>query len=179
MDFETIQGLLPGYAKDLRLNLKAVTTSDALDDERLFGAILSSALATGCRTLIRAATAEAEARLSPEAIDAARAAAALMGMNNVYYRFLHLVEDPSYGSIPARLRMQRIASPGVDRANFELWSLAVSAINGCGKCITSHEKVLRDHGVSQQSIQEAVRVAAILAGVAGVIDAEEIEAPAA
>lgn len=179
MNLETIQGLLPDYAKDLRLNLKGVTKSDALDDEKLFGTLLASALATGNRSLIAAVRSETADRLSPEATDAAHAAAAVMGMNNIYYRFLHLVENPEYGSIPARLRMQRLANPGVDKANFELWSLAVSAIHGCGRCITSHEKTLRSHSVSPQSIQEAVRIAAILHGVARVLDVEDAAIEAA
>ena len=75
---------------------------------------------------------------------AARAAASIMAMNNIYYRFTHLASAPDYKTLPARLRMNVIGKPGVDKADFELWCLAVSAINGCGVCIDSHEKILRD-----------------------------------
>ena len=75
--------------------------------------------------------------LSPEALNAAKSAAAIMGMNNIYYRFLHLVEDGEYSTMPARLRMNIIANPGVDKVDFELWCTTVSAVNGCGMCLDS------------------------------------------
>ena len=81
-------------------------------------------------------------------------------MNNIYYRFLHLVEDVEYQGMPARLRMNVLANPGIDRLDFELLSLAVSAINGCGLCVSSHEKKLRQHGITREMIQSAVRIAA-------------------
>lgn len=93
-----------------------------------------------------------------------------MGMNNIYYRFLHLVEDAEYQSMPARLRMNVIGNPGIDKLDFELLSLAVSAVNGCGLCIISHERKLRDHGVTRETIQSAVRIAAVIHAVAGVLE---------
>jgi alkyl hydroperoxide reductase subunit D len=96
-----------------------------------------------------------------------------MGMNNVYYRFLHLVEDAEYGQMPARLRMNIIGNPGIDKVDFELFSLAVSAINGCGMCIVSHERQLRKHGLSREAIQSGVRIAATIHAVAGVLERSE------
>ena len=95
-----------------------------------------------------------------------------MGMNNVYYRFLHLVEDAEYQSMPARLRMNVMANPGIDKLDFELLSLAVSAVNGCGSCITSHERKLRQHEVSREAIQSAVRIAAAVHAAAAVLAME-------
>jgi len=92
-------------------------------------------------------------------------------MNNIYYRFVHLASNKEYGSMPARLRMNVIGNPGVDKADFELWSLAVSAINGCGACIDTHEKVLQEAGVAASAIQTAVRFAAIIQSVAVAIEA--------
>jgi lipoyl-dependent peroxiredoxin subunit D len=94
-------------------------------------------------------------------------------MNNIYYRFLHLVEDGEYQTMPARLRMNVIANHGIDKLDFELISLAVSAVNGCGLCVTSHEKKLRQHDVSRESIQSAVRIAATIHAVAGVLEFEQ------
>ncbi len=128
--------------------------------------------------LIRAITGAARAELSEEELQAARVAAGLMAMNNVYYRFVHLVGDEEYGRMPARLRMQGIASHGVDPLAFELWSLAVSAVNGCGKCIESHERVVREKGASREVVQDAVRIAAVLAATAAVLDGERALAPA-
>ena len=89
-----------------------------------------------------------------------------MGMNNVYYRFLHLVEDEEYKQMPARLRMNVIGNPGIDKFDFELLSLAVSAINGCGTCVVAHERQLRQHGMSREAVQSAVRIAATVHAVA-------------
>ena len=103
-------------------------------------------------------------------VSAAHAAAAIMGMNNVYYRFLHLVEDEEYAKLPARLRMNVIGNPGIDKADFELLSLAVSAINGCGTCVASHERQLRQHGLTREAVQSAVRIAATVHAVARVLE---------
>src|SRR4030095_15276848 len=112
-------------------------------------------------------------RLDETSIAGARAAAAIMGMNNVYYRFLRVVEDEEYGTMPARLRMNVIGSPGIDRLDFELLSLAVSAVNGCGMCVTSHERKLREGGIGREAIQSAVRIASVMHAVAGVLEYQE------
>ena len=96
-----------------------------------------------------------------------------MAMNNVYYRFVHLVHADDYKTLPAKLRMNAMAKPGVDKVDFELWSLAVSAVNGCGMCLESHEKVLREHGLSAEQVQAAVRIAATVHAVARTLAAEE------
>lgn len=95
---------------------------------------------------------------------------------NVYYRFLHLVEDEEYSKLPAKLRMNVIGSPGIPKADFELISLAVSAVNGCGKCVTAYERVLRQHEVSREAVQSAVRIASVIHAVAGVINYENARA---
>jgi lipoyl-dependent peroxiredoxin subunit D len=92
-----------------------------------------------------------------------------MGMNNVYYRFTHLVSDDAYRSLPARLRMNVIANPGVPAVDFELYSLVASAINGCGACVDSHERALRKHEVSREAVQSAVRIGAVINGVAAAL----------
>lgn len=159
---------LPDYAKDLRLNMSSLLNDQTLGDQRKYGLLLACAHGTGHRPMVAAAEAEAEGKLSPEAANAARAAAAVMAMNNVYYRFVHLASNPVYGTLPAKLRMNVIAAPGIDKADFELFSLAVSAMNGCGMCIDSHERVLIQHGVKPETIQAAARVAAVVKAVATV-----------
>ena len=103
-----------------------------------------------------------ESELPAESHAPAKAAATIMAMNNVYYRFVHLVGDAEYGRLPANLRMQGLASHGIDKIDFELMSLAVSAINGCGMCMESHTKVLEKHGVSKVAIQSSIRIAAVV-----------------
>lgn len=114
-------------------------------------------------------------QITPAAIAAAKSAASVMAMNNIYYRFVHLASNKEYATMPARLRVNVIANPGVDKADFELWSLAVSAINGCGACIDAHEKALNDAGVASTTIRTAVRFAAIIQSVAIAIEAGAIE----
>ena len=94
-------------------------------------------------------------------------------MNNIYYRFAHLVATRDYKTLPAKLRMNAMAKPGVDKVDFELWSLAVSAINGCGMCLESAREGGRcKHGVAAEQIQAAVRIAAVVHAVAATLDAE-------
>ena len=168
MSLKAFAETLPDYAKDLRLNLSSLLNDQQLGDQRKYGLLLACAHGSDYKPIVEAAEAEVVGKLSPEAANAARAAAAIMAMNNVYYRFVHLASNPEYGQMPAKLRMNVIGQPGIDKADFELFSLAVSAQNGCGMCIDSHEKVLKGHGVSSEIVQAAVRVAAVMKAVATV-----------
>ena len=159
---------LPDYAKDLRLNLSSLLSDQLLGDQRKYGLMLACAHGSGYRPLVAAAEAECAPKLSPEAANAARSAAAVMAMNNVYYRFVHLASNPIYATLPAKLRMNAIGSHGIDKADFELFSLAVSAMNGCGMCIDSHEKVLQQHNVKAETVQAAARIAASMQAIATV-----------
>jgi alkyl hydroperoxide reductase subunit D len=157
---------LPDYAKDLRLNISSLLNDQLLGDTRKYGLLLACAHGTGYRAIVAAAEAEVEGKLTEQAANAARAAAAVMAMNNVYYRFVHLASNPEYGTMPAKLRMNVIGNPGIDKDDFELFSLAVSAMNGCGMCIDSHERVLQQHGVKSETIQAAARIGAVMKAVA-------------
>jgi len=176
---DALRDRIPDYARDLRLNLSSVLTpqgAPGLSETQLWMTALASAIASRNAELARAVETVAAEKLAPGEIEAARAAAAIMGMNNVYYRFLHLVEDEEYAKLPARLRMNVIGSPGIAKADFELISLAVSAVNGCGKCVLAHERVLRQHEVSREAVQSAVRIASVIHAVAGVLDYENARA---
>lgn len=171
MSLTELARTLPDYAKDLRLNIGSLLSEPVLNDQRKYGLLVACAHATGVHALIAAAEAEAAPKLTPEALTAAKAAASIMAMNNVYYRFTHLAGNKEYAKMPAKLRMNVIGQPGIDKADFELFSLAVSAINGCGMCIDAHEKVLVQHGVSAEIIQAAVRMASVVQGVAATLRA--------
>ena len=173
MSLDSLRESLPAYAKDLSLNLSSLAGETLLTDQQKWGCFLASAYAIGAPTVIRAIeAAAAEAGLSPEAATAAKAAAAIMGMNNVYYRALHLMENPEYRTLPARLRMNILGNPGAPKADFELWSLAVSAVNGCGMCLDAHEAELKKHGVTNVQIQAGLRIAAVVNAVSRVLVAE-------
>jgi alkyl hydroperoxide reductase subunit D len=172
MSIQALRDRLPEYAKDLKLSLGTLAGETVLDETKRAGTFVASAIASRNPTVIESVIAEFGPRLDPAAFAAAKAAAAIMAMNNVYYRFLHLVEDEEYAKLRAGLRMNVIANPGTARENFELWSLAVSAVNGCGKCITAHEKVLREAGLTREQIQAAVRIAAVVHAVAVTLETE-------
>lgn len=181
MTLDLIKTRIPDYARDLRLNLGSVLTPQGvpgLSEAQLWLTAVASAIACGHHALTAAVETAAAAKLDPAQMEGARAAAAIMGMNNVYYRFTHLVEDEEYSRLPARLRMNVMANPGIDKVDFELASLAVSAVRGCGKCIVAHERVVRQAGLGREAVQSAVRIAATLAGVAGVLDYEAGRSPA-
>jgi lipoyl-dependent peroxiredoxin subunit D len=170
---DLIRDSIPDYARDLKLNLGSVLTeagAPGLNDRQIWAVAVASAIASRNLSFTRALEAAAAEHLDAAHLQAARAAAAIMGMNNIYYRFLHLVEDSEYQAMPARLRMNILANPGIDKLDFELLSLAVSAVNGCGLCISSHEKKLRAHGYTREMIQSAVRIAATVHAVAGVLE---------
>jgi alkyl hydroperoxide reductase subunit D len=168
MSLKTFADALPDYARDLRLNLGSMLGDQTIGDNRKYGLILACAHGTGYRPIVEAAEAEIADKLDTAYAGAARAAAAVMAMNNVYYRFVHLASNPVYETLPARLRMNVIGNPGIDKADFELFSLAVSAQNGCGMCIDSHERVLSQHGVKPETIQTAARIGAVMKAVATV-----------
>ena len=170
---DTIRDSIPDYARDLKLNLGAVLSAPGapgLSEKQIWGVAVASAIASRNVGFAKQIEALAAEKLDEAYLTAARSAAAIMGMNNVYYRFLHLVEEPEYAQMPARLRMNVIGNPGIDKLDFELLSLAVSAVNGCGMCITSHEKKLRIGGISREQIQSAIRIASVIHAVAGVLE---------
>jgi alkyl hydroperoxide reductase subunit D len=174
MSIQTLKDRLPEYAKDLKLNLGNLANEPVLTEQQKAGTFIASAIASRNASVIEAVVAEFAPKLEPAALNAAKAAAAIMGMNNVYYRFLHLAENDQYSTLPAKLRMNVIANPGAARQDFELWCLAVSAVNACGKCITAHEKVLRDAGTTAEQIQAAVRIASVVHAVAVTLEAEQV-----
>jgi len=171
---ESIREALPGYARDLALNLGSVLSAagaPGLSERQIWAVALAAASASRNAEFTRRLQTVAARHLDAAHVNAAHAAAALMAMNNVYYRFLHLVADEEYAKLPARLRMSFIASPGIAKADFELLALAVSAINGCGSCVAAHERALRQHGLEREAVQSAVRIAATVHAVARVLEA--------
>ena len=172
MTLEQLRDAIPDYAKDLKLNLGSVlatTGAPGLNERQIWMIALATAIASRNASFARRIEELAAAVLDPAAVTGAKAAAAIMGMHNIYYRFTHLVEDAEYRTMPARLRMNVIGNPGIDKADFELLSLAVSAVNGCGMCMNSHDAVLKKHGVAREAIQSAVRIGSVIQAVAGVL----------
>jgi alkyl hydroperoxide reductase subunit D len=177
MSIDNLKEALPEYAKDLKLNLGSISRTTALNEEQLLGTLLSTAAATKSAKVLSEIADEAADNLSAEAYNAALGAASIMGMNNVFYRGRGFL-DGKYDDLRPGLRMNIIGNPGVDKAAFELWSFAVSSINGCGHCVAAHENTLREAGVDREAIFEALKVASIVTGVAQAIATTEVLANA-
>jgi alkyl hydroperoxide reductase subunit D len=163
---EQLLSSIPEYAKDLKLNLQTVLKQQELTEQQTWGTVVACALASRNRQVMDALFTEAATHLRPAAMEAAKGAAAIMGMNNDFYRFQHLSEHEKYSTLPARLRMNIMRTHGSDPIDFELWCLAVSAINGCGKCITAHNRTLHEKGMTEETVLAAVRIASVIHAVA-------------
>lgn len=167
---EAVRAEIPEAAKDLRLNLSSVLDSGTLAPAERWGVAIAVALASRSRRLAEALIGSRPAEVSDATVEDAVAAASLMGMTNVFYRFRHLVGKPSYEQKPARLRMQRLAKPASTSEAFELFSLAVSAVNACETCVRAHEAVLLKAGITEDQIHDAVRIASVVHGAAVGLD---------
>ena len=169
MTLDTLKDSIGDFAKDIRLNLGNVLSPEGAPDltqNQIYGIALACAYSTKNPAIIEAIGHEASGTLSDEEKHAAKAAASIMAMNNVYYRFVHLVSDKEYGKLPAKLRMNVIGNPGIAKVDFELYSLAVSAINGCGMCMDAHVHEVIKGGISQLGVQSAVRIASVISATA-------------
>ena len=172
MSIENLRGALPEYAKDQKLNLGSLTRSTELSEQQLWGALLASAAATRNAKVIAEIAEEAKEHLSEEAVEAAYGAATVMAMNNVAYRAKGWLGD-DYANVKFGLRMNIISKPGVEKADFELWSLAVSTINGCEHCAVAHANTVREDGVTKEQVWEAVKVAGVVQAVAQALTIED------
>ena len=177
MSLDSLIDSLPASAKDLKLNFSSLVRNNSeLTPQQLWGTVVATAIATRSATLTPAVVAAASAQLSTQALEAAKTVAAIMGMNNIFYRFHHLSTNPKYSTMPARLRMNGLRGHGVEEVDFELWALAVSAINGCGKCVDAHDKVVREKGATEELVAAVVRVAAVIHAIGVVLDQVAAEA---
>ena len=163
-EFDSLIESLPEAARDLKANLRLVLAESALTHPQRWGVAIACALASRSPELVRALIAGADG-LDASVEEDARAAAALMAMSNVYYRFRHEVSD-EYRSHHARLRMTRLARPLGSKLDFELFCLAASAIYHCDVCVEAHEKAVREHGLTDEHVLDAIRIAAVVHGVA-------------
>lgn len=174
-DFDSFRDSFPDYARDVKINLGSVLTEEGapgLSEVQIHGIALACAYCVKNKSLINALETKSEHLLTQESLRAARAAAALMAMNNVYYRFTHLVNNDALKSLPAKLRMTFIGNPGIDKIDFELMSLAVSSINGCGMCMESHARHLLENGLQAVAVQSCARIAAVISSAAQVLEIE-------
>lgn len=163
MTFNEVRAQIPDFGRDTRLNLESVLTEEGapgLTRAQIFSIALASSYALASKELIAAVL--SEGGLTDATVEASKSAATIMAMNNVYYRSLHLMEDAELKKLPARLRMSVIGKPGIEKVDFELMCFAVSALAGCGQCLTAHLNELRKAGISNEGSQSALRIASTL-----------------
>ncbi len=163
-NLEALKSAIPDYAKDVKINLSTLLSQEnqLLTAKQIFGAALTSAYVTKEKTLIRVLENEVQNILSEAEVKAAKTAVVLMGMNNIYYRFLHISSDKEYGQMPAGLRMQGIKNHEIDKNDFEIFALAASVMNGCGMCIDAHANQLVKHGITKSQVQMVAKIAAVV-----------------
>lgn len=177
MSLNDFKQKFPTYAADTKINLGKIfdeTPFDGLTQSQAFGIALASAYSTKNHSLIQAITTEVQNLLTEAEINAAKGAATIMAMNNVYYRFVHLSSDKEFAKMPAGLRMTFIAKSGIEKVDFELYSLAVSAINGCGMCMDAHIHEVIKSNISKQGVQSTIKIASIINSAAQISEIENI-----
>jgi len=180
MSLDALIDSLPPSAKDLKLNYSSLIRNNTeLTEQQLWGTVVATSIATRSAALTARVLREAPQHLSTAALQAAKTVAAIMGMNNIWYRFHHLSSNSKYGEMPARLRMSGLRGHGIEDMDAELWALAVYAINGCGKCVDAHERVVREKGATEEFVAAAIRVASVVHAIGVVIDQVAAESASA
>ena len=173
VSIDALREQLPEAARDVKLGLQSVLQGGPLSPAQRWGVAVAAAIAARNPALRDAVTSDARQAADVDAavIDDAVAAASLMAMNNVYYRFRHVIGKDSYASKPARLRMARLARPATSKVDLELFALAVSAINGCESCVRAHEAVVLEGGLTEDHVHDAIRIAATIHAAAVALEA--------
>jgi len=172
---EELRQSLPDYARDIKLNLGSLLGPNDLPDlspAQKWGSAIAAAVAGRNPVLLSAIEQEAALAIDNASIEAARFAAAIMAMTNVYYRAVHMARDQELSQLPAGLRMNGLTKHGTAPMDFELFGLAASVVKGCEGCIKAHVEGARKHGAPAQAIQAAIRIAAVIHAAATVLDAE-------
>ena len=169
MSIEKLKEMLPDYAKDLRLNLSALYTSSLLSKQQKAGCFIVAAIVSRNKMVIEKIVEEFAPQLSDQALTAAKTASAIMSMTNIYYRFTHLIENESYQHLPAKLRMNGMATHGIEKIDFELFCIVASSINSCAACLNAHEPELQKLNVSNEIIQESVKIASVIYAISAIL----------
>ncbi len=161
MDLSPLTDHLPDFADDLRKNLVNSFNVDHLTDIQKIGSAYAASLACKEPRTISLLFKEVKKYLSEQEIFAAKAAASLMSMNNIYWRFWYLVDDKEYLDIPANISDEIFRKHGINEIDFECFTLSVSAINNCAGCLKVHSRKLLKAGFTKPQVMSVVRIAAV------------------
>ncbi len=166
MSLLAVKDKIPDFGRDIRLNLETVLTEEGapgLTLHQLWGVALACAYAADSQDLVDAILADGQSIILDDNYrEGARSAATIMAMNNVYYRTIHLLEDPALQKMPARLRMNVIGKPPVSKVDFEAMSFAVSSLAGCGQCLVAHKSELKKAGMDDTGLHSLIRIASVI-----------------
>lgn len=176
MSLEALLGQLPDFMQDIKVNVKDVLTEKGapeLSEKQRYGVALAAAYATCNKALFTACEMEFKDKISPEETRAAKVAASMMAMNNVYYHFVELAHDAELNDMLVGLCVSFMNNPGIARLEFGLYSLGVSAINGCGYCVKAHMTHITQYGLSKRGAQSAVKIAATMNSLAQALVIQE------
>jgi alkyl hydroperoxide reductase subunit D len=165
---EQIKEGLPEYAKDTKLNLDSVINRSTLDINEANACALAAAMATGNGKLVSFIQSNLE---DARERDAALTASSLMGMNNVWYPYIEMADDPNLKGLPAQLRMNAISTHGgTTKERFEAYSLAASIVGKCHFCVKAHYDNLKKMGYTVEQLRDIGRIAAVITSVAKVLN---------
>ena len=158
---------IPDYAKDTKLNMDAVIKRSSLPVEEAEAVALAAAFATGNTKLWT--WIESQIANKTET-NAALTAAALMSMNNTWYPFVEMTDDPQLEGLPAQLRMNAIATHGgTTKERFESYSLAASIVGKCHFCVKAHYEGLKKMGYTVEQLRDIGRIASVITSVARLV----------
>lgn len=163
MNFAELFNNLGDTSKDIKINCKKLIFESNIADLSMHtqqALVLAISYSLQNLEIIEAAL-DYTTELDETHKKAAGICANIMSMNNVYYRSLHLLGNKELEQLPAGLRMQGLMQHQIDKGLFELMALAISAINGCGLCLTSHYAQLTKK-YSNEQIAYAIKLAAVL-----------------
>lgn len=165
---DELKDRVPDWAKDIRLNLDGVINRSTIQDADVVkGIALAAAVAAGNKSVIETIISEFGNEVERQA---ALTAAALMGMNNVWYPYVEMTEDPNLKGLPAQLRMNAYATHGgTTKANFEAYSLSASIVGKCHFCVKSHYLTLQKEGYTVEQLRDVGRIAAVINSTAKVL----------
>ncbi len=154
------------YAKDLKANLQQALKNNELSPKESAFIGLSVSVNDRSNAGIDVFTALSKKHgATNDEITEVYSCTSLLAMNNVFYKFRHMVDKEFYSKSPAGIKMSVVGKPVLGKEFFELLSLVVSALNGCEQCIKSHENSILKHGCSEARVYEAIKSASIFRGL--------------
>jgi len=162
---EKVRDSIPDHCKDIRLNLDSIMRTTELDEVDMHACAFAAAIAANNGELAFEISMDGPLMGTPER-EAAKTAAALMGMNNVFYPFIEMAGDPDLKGLPPGLRMNAYATyGGVSKKKFEMYALAASIVGKCHFCVKNHYDVLKKEGMTVQQLQIVGKIASIIAAI--------------